>query len=75
MFAQVQESGLSNAFSNLFQPSGLPFLIPIVAILVWGVLGGVKMVIRHRERMAMIEHGINPDSKEETPAEEDSRVS
>jgi hypothetical protein len=67
MFAQVQESHFSDSFCHLFEPSGLPFLIPIVAIIVWGVLAGVKMVVRHRERMAMIEHGIDPDHKDETP--------
>jgi hypothetical protein len=75
MFAQAQDPGFYNVFSHLFQPSGLPFLIPIVAILVGGILGSVKMVIRHRERMAMIEHGMNPDSKEETPAGENSQGS
>ena len=32
--------------------------IPIVAILSGTVLG----VLRHRERMAMIEHGMDPDA-------------
>jgi hypothetical protein len=67
MFAQVQESHFFDSFCHLFEPSGLPFLIPIVAIIVWGILAGIKMVARHRERMAMIEHGIDPDHKDEPP--------
>ncbi len=33
-------------------------LIPILGVVGWIV----AMVIRHRERMAMIAHGINPDA-------------
>jgi hypothetical protein len=45
----------------------LPLMIPIVAIVVGGIIGIVTILIRHRERMAMIERGLNPDY----PAEED----
>jgi len=37
------------------------WLIPIVAILVWGTIEVTKMVLRHQERIAKIERGINPD--------------
>jgi Flp pilus assembly protein protease CpaA len=47
------------AFLN--HPDTLVFMIPIAAILVGGVIGVAKLVIRHRERMAMIERGIHPD--------------
>jgi hypothetical protein len=53
-----------NIFSN---PDALALMIPIAAILVWGILGIVKRIFRHRERMAMIERGMNPDDK---PADE-----
>ena len=36
-------------------------MIPIVAILIGGVMGMSKLIMRHRERMAMIERGMNPD--------------
>jgi hypothetical protein len=38
-----------------------PFLIPITAILVGGVVTIVVLVLRHQERIAKIEHGIDPD--------------
>ena len=45
------------------------WLVPIVAILVWGVLELFKMVLAHQERIAMIERGIHPDSvKKDEPA-------
>ena len=39
-------------------PELLVMAIPIVAIL----SGTVAAVLRHRERMAMIEHGMDPDA-------------
>ena len=39
-----------------------PFLIPIAAILVGGVITIVVLVLRHQERIAKIEHGIDPDA-------------
>jgi len=45
----------------LSHPNTLVFMIPIAAILVGGVMGVAKLVMRHRERMAMIERGIDPD--------------
>lgn len=48
----------------LLRPDVIWVLIPIVAIL--GGIGHkiVKLVIAHRERMAMIEQGIHPDEVE-----------
>ena len=37
------------------------FLIPILAILVGGVIAVVAMILKHQERIAKIERGINPD--------------
>ena len=39
-----------------------PMLIPIVAILVGGVIAITTMVLRHQERIAKIERGIDPDA-------------
>ena len=36
-------------------------LIPITAILTGGIIAVVKMLIRHQERLAMIERGMHPD--------------
>ncbi len=51
-----------NLFSN---PAALALMIPIVAILMGGISEIVKRLLRHRERMAMIERGMNPDEKRE----------
>lgn len=39
-----------------------PILIPIVSIIVGGVIAVVVLILRHNERIAKIEHGIDPDS-------------
>jgi hypothetical protein len=39
-----------------------PLLIPICAILVGGAIAITAMVIRHHERIAKIERGIDPDA-------------
>ncbi len=39
-----------------------PFLMVIVAIVCGCTTSIVKLVIRHRERMAKIERGIDPDA-------------
>ena len=39
-----------------------PLLIPICAILVGGAIAITAMVIRHNERIAKIERGIDPDA-------------
>jgi hypothetical protein len=38
-----------------------PFLIPIVAILVGAAIAITAMVLKHQERVAKIERGIDPD--------------
>ncbi len=41
------------------------WLVPVVAIVVWGVVELVRMILAHQERLAMIERGIHPDSVKE----------
>ena len=52
-------------WSQLLEPDSLAvvliFGLPMVGIVVGGVVSLAKIVIRHRERIAMIEHGIHPD--------------
>jgi hypothetical protein len=43
--------------------------IPIAAIAFGSTKGIVKMVIQHRERMAKIGMGIDPDASSEPPAQ------
>jgi hypothetical protein len=38
------------------------WLVPIAAIIVWGVLELFKMILAHQERIAKIERGIDPDA-------------
>ncbi len=49
----------------------LALLVPIVAIIVGGIVGGAVAItfamIRHRERLAMIEKGIHPDTSKKHP--------
>jgi hypothetical protein len=39
-----------------------PFLIPIVAVIVGGVIAVVAMTHAHQDRLAKIERGIDPDA-------------
>ncbi len=39
-----------------------PFLIPIVAVIVGGAIAITAMVLRHQERLAKIERGMDPDA-------------
>jgi hypothetical protein len=38
------------------------WLVPIAAIVVAGVVELTKLILRHQERIAKIEHGIDPDA-------------
>jgi hypothetical protein len=38
------------------------WLVPIAAIVVAGVVQVVKMILKHQERIAKIERGIDPDA-------------
>jgi hypothetical protein len=49
-------------WSLLSNPVAMPFLVGTVAIVVVGIVAIVRILIRHRERMAKIEHGIDPDA-------------
>ena len=43
-------------------PAVVWVLIPITAIVVSGVHGILKLYLRHQERLAMIQQGMNPDA-------------
>jgi hypothetical protein len=38
------------------------WLVPIAAILMWGAIEVVRMMLKHQERIAKIERGIDPDA-------------
>lgn len=52
-------------------PGRIAVMIPIVAVVTFGAVAIVNAVIKHRERMAMIEMGIHPDhpALDEEPAD------
>ena len=55
-------------------PGILALSIPIVAIVTGGVVTIARMMIKHRERMALIEMGMHPDFpvlEGDEPAEHD----
>ena len=48
-----------DAFFRLLASLGI-FLIPIVSVIVGGVIVVVVLVLKHQERIAMIERGMVP---------------
>jgi hypothetical protein len=54
-----------SVIDRLLSPQVLPILIPNVAI-VGGIVFAITMaIIRHRERMARIERGMDPSGKDD----------
>lgn len=55
---------MESIINSIAREPGL--LIPIISIVVGGLVGGAvaitAMIIKHRERLARIEHGLEPDS-------------
>ncbi len=52
---------------RLLDPAILALLIPLSAIVGGVSIALAKLIVQHRERMAKIEHGINPDLVQEKP--------
>ena len=57
---------MEQTWARVFTDAGtlsiiMVFSIPIVAIVCGSTVAIVKMVINHRERMGLIQHGIHPD--------------
>lgn len=65
MFPLFGESEIYRLLSGLFRGEGLAFLMVIICSLIGGIMGISAQYMRHRERIAMIERGINPDTKKE----------
>ncbi len=47
----------------LSNPSVMPFFVGAIAVIGGFAYAITKAIIRHRERMAMLEHGIDPDDR------------
>ena len=55
-------------FNTLLRPEISVFVVAVVAIVVCGVVQITKTVLRHRERIVMIQNGMHPDAHaEENP--------
>ncbi|MHC4943630.1 MAG: hypothetical protein ACYTG7_11490 [Planctomycetota bacterium] len=54
----------------LCDPIFLALAVSVVAIVTGGVVAVVKILIRHQERMGMIQQGLNPDSLKD-PCDDD----
>ncbi len=68
LFGQQARGWHEGLFDLLRRPDFVVFLIPISAIFIGGIIAITKIMITHRERIAMIERGIHPDYP---PEEED----
>ncbi len=53
------------SWAQLLSPAVIVFMIPIAGILVGGAIAIASMVITHRERMAKIMMGMDPDAEPE----------
>lgn len=53
----------------LSRPETLALLLPIAGVLMFGFISLTKILIKHRERMAMIEQGMHPDVEAHEPVE------
>ena len=52
----------SPVWTQIFdKPEIIGVMLPMVGILAFAIIVIVKILIHHRERMAMIERGLNPD--------------
>ena len=61
----AQDTPPIEMIDKFLQPTVLPFLLGAVGIVVVGTIIVVKTVTRHRERIAMIQQGMNPISEAE----------
>ena len=55
------------------RPESAVFVVAVVGIVVLGVVGLVKALLRHRERIAMIQNGMHPDAYTDEEGEQGAR--
>jgi hypothetical protein len=65
LLAETQAFGLEFIINRLLQPQVLVFMIPITGIICGCTVAAIKAIIRHRERIAMIEQGMRPDDRKD----------
>ena len=62
ILCRLQDCGETGVNHIMDRIVGLgPMLIPIIAILVGGAIAITAMVLKHHERIAKIERGVDPD--------------
>ena len=61
-------------FREIIQPDTLALIIPICVIIGGVILALAFAIMRHRERIAKIEHGIDPDAKRNSSAPVDTTL-
>jgi ABC-type enterobactin transport system permease subunit len=61
LFAQAARE--SSVLEMILRPETLVFMIPITAIVGGVAFAITKAIIAHRERMARIQQGIDPDER------------
>jgi hypothetical protein len=66
---------MQNSFIDclLNKPDILGIMIPIIAIVALATIVIIKLLIRHRERMTMIERGMHPDFPPEDVEKENTK--
>ena len=62
LFILAQSSGPLSLLDRILDPAVLVFMIPISAILGGCAVTIAKTVVRHRERITMIQNGFDPDA-------------
>ncbi len=65
----------TNILELLLNPGVVWILIPLAGIVLAGVLSVGSMIIKHRERMAKIGMGIDPDAPANQPQRRDPQLS
>jgi hypothetical protein len=58
----LADEGVNYWLSQILQPESLLALALVVAAFMGGLVGIAALWFQHRERMAKIEHGIDPDA-------------
>lgn len=65
----------TNVLEQLLNPGVVWVLVPLAAIALGGVISLSAMIIKHRERMAKIGMGIDPDAQANACPPQDQHLS
>jgi hypothetical protein len=65
----------TNILEQVLNQGVVWILVPLAGIVVGGVIAVSSMIIKHRERMAKIGMGIDPDAQASQPQQRDPQMS